>query len=84
MNFGQALEVLKQGKKVKRAHWGGYWFIPEPNGTYCCEIVDKKKGISIQRKMNPMIVACLKDNAGYASATAYQEDLLAEDWEIVE
>lgn len=25
MNFGQALTLLKEGKKVKRGHWTGYW-----------------------------------------------------------
>jgi hypothetical protein len=25
MNFGQALEALKQGAKIKRPHWAGYW-----------------------------------------------------------
>lgn len=25
MNFTQAWELMKQGKKVKREHWGGYW-----------------------------------------------------------
>jgi hypothetical protein len=24
MNFGQALETLKEGKKIKRSHWSGY------------------------------------------------------------
>lgn len=73
MNFGQALELIKQGKKVKRAHWGGYWYI------------DK-----IRIKPHPehavftnMILAFTKDYR-YVPATAYQEDLLAEDWEIVE
>lgn len=25
MNFIEVLELLKQGKKIKRAAWGGYW-----------------------------------------------------------
>lgn len=25
MNFTQAWSLMKQGKKVKREHWGGYW-----------------------------------------------------------
>lgn len=25
MNFGQALEALKVGHKVRRPHWSGYW-----------------------------------------------------------
>ncbi|SHL17431.1 hypothetical protein SAMN05443507_1525 [Alicyclobacillus tolerans] len=30
-----------------------------------------------------MIVAYLRDGAGYAPAQPYQQDLLADDWEIV-
>lgn len=26
MEFRQALELMKQGKKVKPPGWGGYWF----------------------------------------------------------
>lgn len=26
MNFGQALELMKQGAKVKVPEWQGYWF----------------------------------------------------------
>lgn len=70
MNFGQALEALKEGKKVKRAHWGGYWVIEnwdKIDVEYVC----------------PLIVAYLKDGR-FAPASAYQEDLLAEDWSEVE
>lgn len=78
MNFGQALEVIKEGKKAKRAHWGGYWFIAE-EGLKGWEVDGSTLVIT-----NKMIVAKLKDKGGYAPATAYQEDLLAEDWSIVE
>ncbi|HHV27416.1 MAG TPA: hypothetical protein GXX63_09500 [Tissierellia bacterium] len=26
MNFGEALELMKQGKKVRVPEWGGWWF----------------------------------------------------------
>jgi Protein of unknown function (DUF2829) len=88
MNFGQALEALKQGKKVKRKHWGGYWFISQPVIFEGLQVIEKdgQKGIKADSAigMNPTIIACLKDNGGYVPATAYQEDLLAEDWEVVE
>lgn len=79
MNFGQALEALKAGKKVKRAIWGGYWFIKK---TIPVEIIPGDSMDSVGC-MNVLIVAKLKDNAGYAPATPYQADILAEDWEIV-
>jgi hypothetical protein len=85
MNFGEALEAMKQGKKVARSHWGGYWFIT--NQAVILNDVTVNEDTSISAKlgigMNRMIVACLKDNAGYVPATAYQEDILAEDWGIV-
>jgi hypothetical protein len=29
LSFGQALEALERGHRVKRASWGGYWFLQE-------------------------------------------------------
>jgi hypothetical protein len=69
MNFGQAIEALKEGKKVARSIWGGYWVIEE---------WDK-----IDIGSTPLIVAYLKDG-GFAPAQAYQADILAEDYEIIE
>lgn len=76
MNFSEALEAIKQGKKVKRAIWGGYWFLSTTGKVF---VRDENELLPF----NPMIVACLKDNGGYVPATPYQADLLAEDWEIV-
>lgn len=71
--FDKALQLMKEGKRVKRKHWGGYWFIPG-NWEATLFVGD------IRHRFNPMIVACLKDDGGYAPATPYQEDILAEDW----
>lgn len=81
LNFSEALAFIKEGKKVKRAHWGGCWFYVEksdlswqdPNEEY-------PRGLTL----NPTIIARLKDNGGFVPASPYQEDLLAEDWEIVD
>jgi hypothetical protein len=70
MNFSQALEELKNGKKIMRSFWGGYWVIEEWD----------KQGFD---KSYPLIVAYLKDG-GYAPAQAYQSDILADDWEVIE
>lgn len=72
MNFGEAIEALKIGKKVKRKVWGGYWFLAE-------------NPIVVEGKEHntPLIVAVLKDNGGCAPGQAYQADILAEDWEVV-
>ncbi|GAB7387365.1 hypothetical protein BSNK01_12010 [Bacillaceae bacterium] len=80
LNFGEALEALKQGKKVKRKQWGGYWFIPQVHVT----IQDKERTGYEVALLKPLIVARLKDDEGYVSAQPYQVDLLAEDWEVIE
>lgn len=69
MNFGQALEQLKAGKKIKRAGWGGYWEME----SYQL-IMDEISSV--------MIVSHLA-NGGIAPAQAYQNDILASDWEVV-
>lgn len=81
MNFGQALEALKQGKKVARAHWGGYWFYTK--NPICEQKLDNGyvTGFSFN---NGLIVAVLKDFGGCAPAQAYQGDILADDWRIVD
>lgn len=68
--FGTALEFMKEGHKVARSIWGGYWKIEEW----------EKVGFTYS---TPLIVAYLKDG-GYAPATPYQEDILAEDWEVID
>lgn len=80
--FSAALWELKQGKKIRRAIWRGHWelaknaqmeWIPNNNGY--------KRGCEFK---GGIIIAVLKDMGGVAPATPYQEDLLAEDWMIVE
>lgn len=71
MNFSQALEALKEGNMIKRKEWNGYWSIE----TYT---IQKKVNHSIHSKM---IVATFKGNTLPVSPT--QEEVLAEDWEIV-
>lgn len=65
MDFGKAIEALKQGKKITRIIWSGYWTL------------ETIKGLDTQT-----IVATLK-NGNRVTATAYQEDILANDWHIV-
>lgn len=81
MNFGQAIEKLKEGKKVKRKAWGGYWWLSKN------PIAHEDLGNDYNRSyrfQNDLIVAVLKDNGGCAPAQPYQADILAEDWEVVE
>lgn len=79
LSFGGALKLLKEGKKVKRKDWGGYWFIAKNDGS----LRGWEPG-QVRAIIDEMIVAKLKDDGGYAPAQPYQADLLAEDWEEVE
>lgn len=88
MNFGEALAALKEGKKISRAVWGGYWYL-------CKNVVIKHDPIEKERDGNgplsdiiggdmpAIIIASLKEGKGIAPAQPYQEDLLAEDWQII-
>jgi hypothetical protein len=71
MGFEQALIYLEQGKRIKRKHWQGYWKIED----FKVNTSHYKDGI--------MILAFLA-NGEVAPAQAYQQDLLAKDWEVVE
>jgi hypothetical protein len=74
MTFSEALDLIKKGERLKRAHWGGYWFMPQVT-VYVNDIADEP--------MSQMIVARTYDGY-YAPATPYQADLLADDWEVFE
>ena len=37
MEFKEAFEALKQGKRVKRAHWVGYWQLVDNNIVMFCK-----------------------------------------------
>lgn len=81
MNFGEALAALKEGKKVTRSVWGGYWQLLE----FSDFTAHPQNGLPGQYfSIKNFIIAVLKDDADIAPAQPYQEDLLANDWLIIE
>lgn len=77
MNFGQALEALKQGRKVARKGWNGKGMWLELFKIYTHTPI--REG----RVMQPFIgMKTVQDT--YVPWLASQTDMLAEDWEIVE
>ena len=78
MNFGQAIEALKRGKKVAREGWNG-------KGMYLGLI----KGRTLDRCFDPDSAPCV-DSICMKTAQdtvvvgwlASQTDMLAEDWAI--
>ena len=87
MNFGNAIEALKEGKRVARAGWNGkgMFLFLVPGGNF---IVNREPLLSImgegaQITYRPHID--MKDAEGKVVPwLASQTDMLAEDWQIVE
>lgn len=78
MDFGDAIKLIKQGQKVKRHDWGGYWFMPQHDTGV--RVYDK--ATDGYQKLNQTIIASLKNNGGLAPAQPYMADMLADDWEL--
>ena len=80
MNFGQAIEVLKTGKKVAREGWNGKGIfielqIPDENSkmTHPYIFIDTT-GLDTQNTKAP------KNRVPWLAS---QTDMLSEDWQIV-
>lgn len=79
LSFESALYALKDGKKVKREIWGGYWYLAKNVDAGHDNIQD-----TVGFEMKEMIVAVLAANQGVAPAQPYQSDMLANDWQIID
>jgi hypothetical protein len=95
MNFGQALEALKQGKKVARKGWNGKgMYIYLVRGTVleahelrneAAEHVGKKCVTPFDNvRINDHIDMKAADDSIVVGWLASQTDMLADDWDIVE
>jgi hypothetical protein len=80
MNFGEALQALKEGRKIKRETWGGYWYL----ATNVYGEHNALNSARIPFGMSVFIIAVLEYSGIKVPASPYQTDLLAEDWEILE
>ena len=83
MNFGKALEELKQGKKVARKGWNGK-----------NQFIELATGISYKNLNNEIInvehetignnaIAFVGTSGVQLGWLASQADMLSEDWEVV-
>lgn len=97
MNFGVALELLKQGKRVGRKGWSGKWINPQPlAGMFIFLQRGYPDGIDVNQNtvqasggavsgltvIRPYISMRLPDES-LIPYTATTQDILAEDWELV-
>ena len=76
MNFGKAIEALKEGKKVARKGWNG-------KGMWLCLIQHTDKTY-YGFPMQDCIGMKTADNKMQPGWLASQADILAEDWCIAE
>lgn len=79
MNFGQAIEALKEGKRVSRAGWNG-------KGMWLQLIENYQIGYDphlLGRKLLQWIGMKTADGS-FVPWLASQTDMLAEDWGVVQ
>lgn len=89
MNFGQALEKLKEGKKVARKGWNGkdMWLCLMPAVHVKSGAVNSRTrkflGDGVGLDCQSYIVMCTAQQKWQPGWLASQADMLAEDWEVV-
>jgi hypothetical protein len=92
MNFGQALENLKQGKKITRQGWNGknmfLWLKPATTikSEWCKDPLLKDLCDNNGGEIEALGTICMKtaDNKILTGWLASQTDMLSEDWMIIE
>lgn len=85
MDFGKALEAMKQGEMVRRKGWNGKGMFAYmvPANVYKTQTDAAKKMFGDKVSYNPYFA--LKTVPGEVSAWSPNTlDILAEDWEIIE
>lgn len=85
MNFGEAIQTLKAGKKVARCGWNGkgmfLYYVPANSYPAVTKIAKETFGDMVAYAA----YIAMKTAQGYVVPwLASQTDILAEDWEIVE
>jgi hypothetical protein len=90
MNFGQAIESLKKGKKVARKDWNGkgmYLYLVKGQELYRSNLRNEAyehAPLKDRIKINSHIDMKAADDSIVVGWIASQTDMLAEDWELVE
>lgn len=86
MNFGQAVEALKQGKKVARKGWNGkgmfLYYVPSASYPPSTDIA--KEAFGGQDVPYGAYIAMKTAQGNVVPWLASQTDVLAEDWEVLE
>jgi hypothetical protein len=97
MNFGQAVEALKEGKRVQRTGWNGkgMFVFQRPSDTLATDFIPKVKSLpesvkvflaDQKRDVDFLAYFCMYSADGKIvnGWLASQTDMLAEDWSILD
>jgi hypothetical protein len=95
MNFGQAIEALKEGKKVSRSGWNGKGMFLVKAGGYSVDKDKLREGTHFTKEfleqqgvetfdIVPHIDMWTAQKNYVSGWLASQTDMFAEDWGIVE
>ena len=81
MNFGEAIEALKQGKKVQRSGWNGknMWIVLMPG----LQLTAKHIGSNTPLDSCPYLAMWTAQQQWQPGWLASQADMLADDWQLV-
>ena len=83
MKIGEAIDVMKQGGRVRRSGWNGqnmHVYLED-----CFElVVNHPRGFTQRRHYEPVLCMFTAQGKHQPGWLASQADLLAEDWEVVE
>lgn len=85
MNFGQAIEAAKSGKKISREGWNGAgmyaYIVPAASYPAQTDVARNEFGGSVPYRSYWALKTAQNDVATWAPSGS---DSLAEDWQIVE
>jgi hypothetical protein len=82
MNFSEALNLIKKGKKLQRKNWNGKDMWITVCYSYTVHDVPFNIDWNAERKMLPFIIMKTVDN-NIVPWLASQTDILAEDWILI-
>ena len=84
MDFGKALEALKQGKRVRRSFWLGrgfyLYYVPKNHYSAVTEHAKKEFGTLVPYDA----YLAVKTDHSVVPWTPSHQDLIEEDWEILD
>ena len=82
LNFGEALELLKQGFKIQRKGWNGKNMFLVLESNFKVKLFENPR-MEGYRNFEPAIVMFTADKKWQPGWLASQPDMLSSDWQVV-